>query len=580
MAFAPHRVSRALARAARTLGAVIALAGSFAFPASATDWPNEPAGATLLTDFGFATLKGDGWGNSASPYVTIVSDSEAPLSPPAVAQYTYPAGMTGGVAPGSIGWEHPELLGGVRDLFLGFWWKPSSPWQGHASGVNKLVFISQYGGACGGSLQNIVFTMFGINASGTPNPPGPYKLRATTEFLGTARNYSPNVSNPDIVLGEWHRIEILIRPSTTATSGDGVLRWWLDGTLLGDYTTVNYPQCPWDVVAFSPTWGGVGDTKTETDHFWYDHAHLSNPTASSSSTAPPPTTPPPADTQPPSVTITAPAASATVSGLAQVAVAASDNVGVTTLKYYLDGALIAVVSPPSGTFAWDTTAAPDGPHSMGVTALDAAGNAASAAVAVTVLNHFTTTLTITAPPIASGSDALVTVSVAAAGAVPTGSVALAVDGAAPMAALLVNGKAVFSLLAPSAGNHALVASFAAQGSFAASSATGTLSVGSIATAMTVSAPPITQGGKGSVNVTVSAASGTPTGSVALVVDNGAPLTAPLVNGQAQFTLRNLSVGDHSLALTYTPQGVYAGCSGSGTLHVNPKGRGAGATANH
>jgi hypothetical protein len=27
----------------------------------------------------------------------------------------------------------------------------------------------------------------------------------------------------------------------------------------------------------SPTWGGVGDTKSETDYFWFDHVHISRP---------------------------------------------------------------------------------------------------------------------------------------------------------------------------------------------------------------------------------------------------------------------------------------------------------------
>src|SRR5262249_41982411 len=151
---------------------------------------------------------------------------------------------------------------------------------------------------------------------------------------------------------------------------------------------------------------------------------------------------------------TAPGASATISGVTQVAVNTSDNVAVTTLKYYVDGGLIVAVSPPSATFALDTTTIPDGPHTLGVTALDAAGNAASAAVAVSVSNRVATALSINAPAIPAGADALVTVSVTAAGAVPTGSVDLVVDGAPALTASLVNGKALFSLPAPSTGNHA------------------------------------------------------------------------------------------------------------------------------
>ena len=94
------------------------------------------------------------------------------------------------------------------------------------------------------------------------------------------------------------------------------------------------------------------------------------------STPPPPTTPPPpaVDSKAPSIAITAPAAGATIAGQVAVAVSASDDKGVTALKYYVDNAPVAVFAPPTGKYTWDTTASANGAHTLQVVALDAAGN--------------------------------------------------------------------------------------------------------------------------------------------------------------------------------------------------------------
>jgi hypothetical protein len=106
--------------------------------------------------------------------------------------------------------------------------------------------------------------------------------------------------------------------------------------------------------------------------------------AGSAGPPPPPPPPPPADTEPPTVSFTAPAANATVRGAVNVIAAASDNVAVDRVEFS-DG------STPIGT---DTTApyaaswAPvgDGPHTLTATAFDAAGLSATDTRTVNVDN--------------------------------------------------------------------------------------------------------------------------------------------------------------------------------------------------
>src|SRR5262249_56897386 len=71
--------------------------------------------------------------------------------------------------------------------------------------------------------------------------------------------------------------------------------------------------------------------------------------------------------------------------------------------------------------------------------------------------------------------------------------------------------------------------------------------------LSISAPPVTFPSSALVTVTVNSSAGTPTGIVSLSVDGGAPLTASLSGGRAQFQLSNLSPGTHTLNATYPAQ---------------------------
>ena len=97
--------------------------------------------------------------------------------------------------------------------------------------------------------------------------------------------------------------------------------------------------------------------------------------------------PPPGDTTPPTTSITSPANGATVSGTVTVAASAGDNVGVTRVELYVDGALIGTDTSSPYQIAWNTTTATNGSHGLQTRAYDAAGNVGSSTVvSVTVSN--------------------------------------------------------------------------------------------------------------------------------------------------------------------------------------------------
>ena len=105
-----------------------------------------------------------------------------------------------------------------------------------------------------------------------------------------------------------------------------------------------------------------------------------------------------ADTTPPSVALTAPAPGATITGTVAVSATAADNVGVTGVGFYLDGVAIGPeVTTAPYAITWDTTAYPDGPHTISAVARDAAGNATTSAEVSVAIDHTPPTVAVTAP---------------------------------------------------------------------------------------------------------------------------------------------------------------------------------------
>jgi hypothetical protein len=93
-----------------------------------------------------------------------------------------------------------------------------------------------------------------------------------------------------------------------------------------------------------------------------------------------------ADAQPPTVSISSPAASASVSGVTSVTVAASDDVRIEKVDLWVDGRLIAIDRAAPYAFAWDTRTSSDGAHVIEARAYDIAGRISAASRSVNVAN--------------------------------------------------------------------------------------------------------------------------------------------------------------------------------------------------
>lgn len=251
---------------------------SFSTPSPGTDpgppagnngtFQNEPAGLTTRLNHNFDVKVGP---NMADPYGggSIQQDSTAPLSPSNCLRTRLEAGaLTGGT---QLEWNSPSLM---TQMFVGKYWRTNAGFQGRTVG-NKMFFMK-------GPNTNGVFL---FNNASLNNGTGQMIFAHNTQFLDNSHIWAdqygatgyPNENTGTVLrVGVWTKLEAYIKCSTTATSRDGIVRWWINGVRVGNYTTVNYPG-PLNLWMWTETWdGSPGFTfATVPWEHWIDHVYVS-----------------------------------------------------------------------------------------------------------------------------------------------------------------------------------------------------------------------------------------------------------------------------------------------------------------
>jgi len=137
------------------------------------------------------------------------------------------------------------------------------------------------------------------------------------------------------------------------------------------------------------------------------------------------------DNTAPTVSMSAPANGAMVSGTVPVSADASDNIAVVGVQFLLDGAALST-EDTTGPFSisWDTGTAGTGAHTLSARARDAAGNMTTSATVSVTIDNTAPTISMTAP--ANGAAVSKTLSLSATASDNTGvaGVQFLLDGAA------------------------------------------------------------------------------------------------------------------------------------------------------
>ena len=216
-------------------------------------------------------------------------------------------------------------------------------------------------------------------------------------------NYLLNDPNVQATAGQWMCVEQMVKLNTPVTASNGEHAIWINGTKVS-HVGPGFPNGSWSGGIFTQDPGGSpfqglqwrNSSSLNLNWIWLQvfaqsgsgnlkYAHVVAARSYVGCLAAGSGTP---DTTPPAISLSTPAAGASVSGSIAVAADASDAVGVAGVQFKLDGVNLGgedTTAPYS--VSWDTTTTINGPHTLTAVARDAAGNATiSGSRSVTVNN--------------------------------------------------------------------------------------------------------------------------------------------------------------------------------------------------
>jgi len=262
---------------------------------------NEPAGYTAIVERPFnskATSGADrgvgnfpnktggaeGWDGTEAQYplITVQNDPTAPNgSPFNVFRFEYtagtiPAGVT--YAPGTAQTQgfSSAVHGGLqyRKLYVRFWFKLGNNFQNHPSGMKLMFFRSS-------EINGLKFEPI-IGIHGQPGAAGlHFNLQGTQD--NPRGDLMPNTGTGtdvnNLQINKWYKVEVVLEMNSAFGTANGILRAWLDGVQVFNYTDIRYLRDAnpyvWGNVHIVSTWGGQGGTINNTWYWFLDHLYAS-----------------------------------------------------------------------------------------------------------------------------------------------------------------------------------------------------------------------------------------------------------------------------------------------------------------
>ena len=235
--------------------------------AASTEHPHEPIGFAPITDRRFDALEEDGWLHTDTGMFSIVTDDAAPRSPSNVGQALFPAGFGSGSGPMNT---YLENFGGAgARIYIHFWVKISSNWDGNDSSINKILFIWINDG------PRVYLQALGRGAA---------SLHPRVNTQSPGMDYSLGNDSVELTRGEWHEWEVVMRRNTASGGGDSSVQAWFDGAQIVDFQgDATSALTLWDggndtfhTVSWNPTYGGLGEPVPAGQHQWIDHLYVSS----------------------------------------------------------------------------------------------------------------------------------------------------------------------------------------------------------------------------------------------------------------------------------------------------------------
>ena len=163
---------------------------------------------------------------SSSKDDDIVKDAGAPSSPPNALRIVFTTDMQRDHEPS----VHFISLPKVTEIYAGWWMKLSPNWTCSPAGCGKITFLFPES-ANGGVIYS--------NLAGTN---GSHYVDVATTWQSTGYKFwQPNVTQTRVDNDRWYQVEWYVKWASHADATDGIVRWWVNGELNGDYRNVPFP---------------------------------------------------------------------------------------------------------------------------------------------------------------------------------------------------------------------------------------------------------------------------------------------------------------------------------------------------
>jgi len=261
--------------------------------------PHEPVGYTPFADVSFSSMieygpapvgggtqggvaDGCAWYSAPATNLSAGSDSLSPKSAPGVLDIKYPTGTTPGAGVGLFQvWDDCSEGDGTEyeEIYESGYVMINGPDFETNSTLVKIWGYWGYGFKGQGSVPAQIALVIRGPGTGTQIMSS-WSLRFNQQDnvdRGMNQNANPGFR---IQAGAWYHYEVVMKMNSAPGIADGILKAWFNGTLVFDYSNVEFRTVGatsgffgrrWD-----PVWGGAGGTpKTRDDHVFIDHVYLS-----------------------------------------------------------------------------------------------------------------------------------------------------------------------------------------------------------------------------------------------------------------------------------------------------------------
>jgi hypothetical protein len=150
----------------------------------------------------------------------------------------------------------------VREVYAGWSVKWSPNWTCSPAGCGKVAFFRTPG-------EGVVYMNYG-DFGRTSNPKS---ISVSTHWAShDERVWPANRALTTITPGSWHRIGWYHKYPSSSSNADGVMRWWVDGVLNGEYTDVRFPNSGFTQFEFAPT---LQNPPPAEQYMYIDHTQIS-----------------------------------------------------------------------------------------------------------------------------------------------------------------------------------------------------------------------------------------------------------------------------------------------------------------